>query len=392
MTTIAAGRSATPRSPERALSLGREVAGLPWPVWGALVYAIAMFVGWNWDISWHRSIGSDSAGTAPHLAIYSALCLAFAGAAGLVFSHTLGPLRHADGVHLLGVKGPSGAFVTLWGLLLQVTALVFDGWWREVYGLDVDVFSPPHGLLMWGVCVSGLGQFGLVATWRNTSSGENERRSRWVAILLGGMFLGQIALAVDPRYGPQGLRTVFFVATTAMAIPFGLAFLDAYLGRRYAGFLAALAYVAAGIVLVQVFPLFTATPWAGPVYHAVSHLVAPPFPILLAVPALAMGGMLPGDRPRFASSRYVTAGLVFVGVSAATNWAASAVLLSPAGQSRMLGSGGFPGSVFEQEFRQVVPLRADLHGALAVATAVILAGLYSFAGHGVGRWLRSVIR
>ena len=390
-TTVAAGGTKHATTVAAPGALGLEIAGLPIPAWGAILSCASMIIGWNWDISWHRSIGRDTVWTLAHIAIYVALALAFLYNAGLVLSHTFGPLRAAPGVRILGFKGPSAAFITLWGLLLQFTAIVFDDWWHNTYGLDVDVFSPPHGLLTWGISVFYLGQFAVVALWRNNAPPEDEWKTRVVAVLIWGMFLGHISIAPDPMYGPMAVRTVFFVATTAMAFPFGLVFINAYLGRKDGAAWASLVCIGLGIALMQIFQLFPASPQFGPVFHRIPNFLPPPFPLLLVVPALALGWVLPGGTARFSLGRYLAASVVFLAVFTTTNWIMSGVILSPLGQNRFFG-GGYPGNVFEQGFRAAQPLAADPAGALSVAIGIALGVFYSWAGHMGGRWLREVVR
>jgi len=48
------------------------------------------YIGGYWDISWHRSIGRDTFGSAPHMAIYACGILAGISAGYLIFSATFG--------------------------------------------------------------------------------------------------------------------------------------------------------------------------------------------------------------------------------------------------------------------------------------------------------------
>ena len=371
---------------------GADVAGLPIPIWGAFLSCLAMVLGWNWDISWHRSIGRDTVWTMAHVAIYIALLLAFAYNAWLVLAHTFGSLRKAPGIRILGFKGPSATFVTLWALLLQFVSIVFDNWWHNVYGLDVDVFSPPHGLLTWGLTVFYLGQFAVVALWRNTSGPEAEHKTRVLCILIWGLLLGHISIAPDPNYGPMAVRSIFFVASTSMAFPFTLVFLNSYLGRKSASALAALFWLAVGLFLMQLFQLFPATPQFGPVYHRIPHFLAPPFPMMLVVPAIAMGWILPPGHGKYGFAKYLAASVVFVATFTATNWLVSGFLMSPLAENRVFGYGGYPGQVFEEHYRAVSPLHADAAGALALGTAVVIGIFWAWFGDRGGRWLKEIVR
>lgn len=372
-------------------ALGRDIAGLPLPVWGAIASCLAMIVGWNWDISWHRSVGRDTVWTLAHIAIYVALFLAFLYNAALVLSHTFGSLRGAPGVRVLGFQGPSASFLTLWGLLLQFAAIVFDDWWHNVYGLDVDVFSPPHGLLAWGIAIFYMGQFAVVAVWHNTIPEARRGKSAAVAILLWSMYLGHMAIAADAYYGPMAVRSVDFIASSALTFPFGLVFIGAFLGRRHAAFWTALLYVGTAIVLMQVFQLFPSTPQFGPVYHRAPNFLPPTFPMMLLVPALALALVVPGSRSRPSFGRCVLAGLVFVLSFNATNYYFAGFLRSPAAANRFFG-GIYPGSVFEETFRKITEVGWNLRSYLSILAACVIAPAIVWLGDRGGRWLRGVVR
>ena len=391
-TTLVADRADAPARPETApRALGGEVAGLPVPVWGAILSCLAMIVGWNWDISWHRTVGRDTVWTLAHVSIYVALAIAFAYNATLVLSHTFGGLRAAPGIRILGFKGPSAAFVTLWGLLLQFAAILFDNWWHDVYGLDVGVFSPPHGLLAWGIAIFYLGQFGVVGLYRNTAPPAEERRALWAVIVIWSMFLGHMAIAADPLYGPMAVRSIFFVATSALTFPFGFAFLNAYLGRKGGAAGASFVYMGIVILLMQLFQLFTAKPQFGPVFHHIATFLPPPFPLLLVVPALVVGWTLPPDRDRNPFGRYLLTGAAFVVAFNVTNWLTSALLVSPLAMNRFFG-GMYPGTVFEQATRRAPRLAPNAAGFIAVAVALVVASYTAWLGHRGGRWMREVVR
>jgi len=379
-----------PSSPRPGV-FGREFFGFPLPVWCAVASCLTMIVGWNWDISWHRAIGRDTPWTLAHIAIYVSLAIAFAYNASLVLAHTFGALRDAPGVRVLGFKGPSPSFVTLWGVLMQFAAVLFDNWWHGVYGLDIVVFSPPHALLSIGITVFYFGQFCVIAAHRNIVCSGAERRTRIAALAVAGMILGHLAIAADPMFGPMGLRSGQFIASAPIAFAFVFVALNVYMRERLAAPISSLVYMTAIILMIQIFPLFPARPQFGPVFHRVGEFVPPAFPLVLVVPALAIGWVFPLDRRRVPLWRYAAAGGIFVAAFTATNWAASAFLMSPLALNRFF-AGGYPGSVFEATFRPVTPLAADPVGAALIVTGVAVGAVGTWAGHRAGDWLGEVVR
>lgn len=359
--------------------------------WAPILACECMFVGWNWDISWHRSVGRDTVWTPAHLAIYAALLIAFAYNALLVASATWGRDRAAGGtIKVLGLSGPAGAFVTLWGILLQVAAIFFDNWWHGVYGLDVVVFSPPHAILGWGIVMFYLGQFLLAVRFRNATLATLEATTRWQIIVLWSLYLGHAAINVDPLYGPLAVRSPAFVLSSTLGFPGALALLPTYLGRRWAGLAAAALHMAAIVLFMQVFQLFPATPRFAPVYHRLTHFLPPPFPLWLVVPAVAVALALPRElKPTLRAAALL--GAVFVVSFNATNWLSSSFMTSPWAQNRFF-AGGYPGSAFEADFRHIVRLGLNGTGAAVFAVSVVTASLMSAWGLFWGRWLRALTR
>ena len=222
-----------------------------------------MIVGWNWDISWHRSIGRDTVWSLPHISIYVALAIAFLYTAWLVLSHTFGKDRNKPGIRVFGFNGPSGAFVTLWGILLQFMSILFDDWWHGIYGLDIGVFSPPHALLAWGILIFYFGQFILVASYCNTAPAERKSGARWALLFLASVLLAHTSIAADAAYGPAAVRSLEWVISSATSYMVLFMIPIAYFNTRWAGAICAVLYMLGIILVMQIFQLFPATPGSG---------------------------------------------------------------------------------------------------------------------------------
>lgn len=363
---------------------------LPLYVWAALASQACMIVGWNWDISWHRSIGRDTVWTPAHVAIYSALAIAFAYNAALVLGHTFGARKGEPALRVLGFAGTAGAFITLWAILLQFAAILFDNWWHDVYGLDVIVFSPPHYTLSVAIAVFHFGQFVVVASYANTAPPEQSVALRRILLVLWSFLIGH-QLITDYTWGPMQVRSVLFMATSALFVPFSLVMIVEYLRSRWAGAQAALIYALWCVLLMQIFQLFPASPQFGPVYHHIPFLLPPPFPLLLFIPAAAVGAVLYRMRSGPSWARHLLVGLTFLVVFTSVNWATSAFMAGPWGDNRFF-AGGYPSFVYTPGYRVVTLMALDGRTVALALLSVGLAALSSWSGVAVGRWLRRIVR
>ena len=361
-----------------------------WLLAAVVASTFCMIFGWNWDISWHRSIGRDQVWTWPHVAIYVALAIAFACNAWLVLRGTFGVGKAEPGIRVLGFHGPAGAFVTLWAVLLQFTAILFDNWWHGVFGLDNSVFSPPHYMLAGAIAVFYFGQFMLATSLRNRGLGGTERATRWVLLVVWSFFLGHL-LILDPQNGPLAILSRTFLITGAVVVPFALLLIDALLDSRWAAVISSALYMLAIIALMQLFQLFPAQPLFGPVFHRVTHLLPPAFPLLLVVPAFATSFALRAFRSLPRPLAYGATGATFVVAFLGTNTAMGALLTSPIGANRFF-AGNFPGTAFLPGYLRFSLLGFDAGSAVRVAIATIIASSSCFTGAATGRWLRTVVR
>ena len=141
-------------------------------------------IGGYWDISWHRSIGRDSFWTPAHVAIYLCGVLAGISSAYLILSTSFGNRQAAkeSSVKVWGVRGPLESFVSAWGGIAMLTSAPFDNWWHSAYGLDVEIVSPPHVLLIAGILAVQLGVLILILGCMNRTEGVAAAR-------LSGLFL-----------------------------------------------------------------------------------------------------------------------------------------------------------------------------------------------------------
>src|SRR3989441_3566138 len=93
---------------------------------------------------------------------------------------------------------------------------------------------------------------------------------------------------------PNSAHTSLYYKVAAGAFPLILVATARACRLQWPATSAAAAYMAISLVMIWVLQLFPATPKLAPVFNPVTHMVAPPFPLLLVVPAV--GGRLPLRR------------------------------------------------------------------------------------------------
>lgn len=376
------------RAPESVL--GRVAFGLPIALWGAFLSNLCMLVGWHWDISWHRSIGRDTVWTPPHISIYLALIVAFIYNSSLIVSQTFGSRRDVPGIRIFGFNGPSGAFLTLWAILLQFVAIVFDNWWHNVYGLDVAVFSPPHALLGCGITLYYFGQFMLAALYRN-SVPSTDAPSFWITVVLWAFLLGHQAITVDPSYGYRAVLNHAYVTSSATTFPFCIVLIHAYLKSRWAATISSALYMGAIIILMQLFQFFPATPQFGPVYHRLATFLPPLFPLLLVVPAAVLDTIIDRWSEKRSFRFYLLLSVGFVISFNGTNWLVASFLQTRWAANRFF-AGHLPLTAFEKVPRTAAQVGFDAATAISLLIAVVVATVTAWIAYRLGEWLRRVVR
>jgi hypothetical protein len=252
------------------------------------------------------------------------------------------------------------------------------------------LFSPPHYAVTISVGLFHFAQFAVVAAFFNALGPGAVRSRRWLLLLLWSLYIGHCELT-DFNWGPYQVRSVLYMVTAAALIPFSLVMIAEYMKDWTAGAKAALLYFGWTILLMQIFPLFSGTAWYGPVYHDIDFMLPPPFPLMLFVPALAVGFVLYKVPLRSALLNYLLAGLVFVVTFTVTNWGTSALQLSEWGDNSFI-AGHYPSYVFHETWKPTTTMAFDGLTLGASVLSVALAAVSIWMAVVVGRWVREVIR
>ena len=315
-----------------AVAPAARAAAVPWYVTAALVASTSALVGVLWDISWHRSIGRDTFWTPAHLAIYLGGVLAGVSCGWLVLKTTFAgtPDERAAGVSFWGFRGPLGAWVCIWGAIAMIASAPFDNWWHNAYGLDVKVLSPPHTILALGFTGIQLGALLLVLSLQNRDPTNAGRRTYGVLLAYGAAILLQnVAIMGIEQVGFANLgHNGLYYKVAAGAFPVLLMAVARAARLPWPATTAAAFYMALSLVAIWILQLFPATPKLAPVFNPVTHMVAPPFPLLLVAPAAALDLLMRRVGPGRDWQLSVAAGLAFLAVFLGVQWFFTEFLLS----------------------------------------------------------------
>jgi hypothetical protein len=378
----------------------RAGRGIPWHLWVGMLAVLSAYVGGEWDVSWHRSIGRDTFWTPAHMALYSCAVLGAVVGLWLVVRTTAGwdvELRAAS-VRFYGLRGPLGVFLMGWGGVAMLTSAPFDNWWHNAYGLDVRLVSPPHVLLILGLRAIAVGVFLLLLAEMNRAMEGGEARYaalRRMFLFLGGLAVGSQMYFVQEYTLDTMLQRASAYIVVGLAVPVVMGAIWETAGFRWSSTLIAGLYMSFVIVEILVLPLFPATPRLGPAFYPVTHMVPAKFPLLLVAPAVVLDLLWQRSRRWKLWQASVVSGVVFVAVLMAVEWPFAKFLMSTASQNRFFGTMyyGFPARAdgFERMRRLFYP---EHGGRLAVGMmkAMVCASVSAGTGLALGRWMRGVRR
>jgi hypothetical protein len=372
--------------------------------WPGLLLAFAascITIGIIWDISWHETIGRDTFWTPAHMAIYlgGALGGCVGGWLAVQYTFLASPMERAASVRVFGARAPLGAWVAIWGAVAMITSGPFDNWWHNAYGLDVKIISPPHALL-------GLGMFGiifgallLVLTRQNRLQ---EGAGSGLFVYVGGIFLVIAGVFVMEYTFPNMQHAAIFYQVCAVTFPFRLVALGRAARTSCPVTRVAAVYILIECLMIWILPLFPAQPRLAPIFNPVTHMVPPPFPLLLILPALAIDLVLRQAGSAAGWKRVAVAlvlGAVFLAVFVPVQWFFAKFLISPQADNwffvgnRVWSYGNQLGD-WTTRFWRVNPSNSDanLLTLPAMSLAWALAAVTSWLGLLLGGWMRKVQR
>jgi hypothetical protein len=366
-----------------------------WLTYAVLFAATSAVVGVIWDISWHRTIGRDTFLTPAHVAIYLSGIVAGLSCGWLVLRTTFAgtPDARAAAVSFWGFRGPLGAWMCIWGAIAMIASAPFDDWWHNAYGLDVKVLSPPHALLALGFTAIQLGALLLAVSRQNRAGTSARGLGLFVAYGMGVLLCNVYIMGFEYIAFPNEMHKALFYQICAIAFPLILVTTARAAALRWPATTAAAVYMAIHIVMIWILQLFPGTPKLAPIYNPVTHMVPPPFPILMVLPALAIDLVLRRMDRRSEWLQAPAAALAFVAVLLPVQWFFSAFLISPGAETFVFGAqrwnydsrvGAWAHQFWDPGSSPITPL--------ALFIAVALGTVSARLGFWAGNWMTRVRR
>jgi hypothetical protein len=375
-----------------------RVSAISWYVWCAAIAVTSTAFGLYWDISWHTSIGRDTFWTPAHLCIHFGAILAGFSSTYLILSTTFGKegARRESSIKVWGFYGPLGAFVSLWGGLTMLTSAPFDDWWHNAFGLDVQILSPPHVVLILGIFILGLGGLFLIVAEMNRANDQTRASLNRIFLLVGCMLTILLLMLITEYTGYTQSHSAIYYRALALAMPLVLVGIARASGYRWAATKVALIYFVLWLLALWLVPLVPAEPKLGPVYTRVTHLVPLEFPILLFAGAAALDFFLDRLAGRKKWLQAAVAGAGFLLAMIAVQWPMGKFLISPLAENRIFGTNYYsymepPSSYhFNHQFNFYEHSRAQFWVGMLIALAA--AFVMTRIGLAWGDWMRRVKR
>jgi hypothetical protein len=315
----------------------------PWIVIGGACITLGIL----WDISWHATIGRDTFWTPAHMVVYLGGTLGGLLAGWLALEATFLRKGRLTGstVEIAGGRAPLGAWVCIWGAMAMLTSAPFDDWWHNAYGLDVKILSPPHALLALGMYGVVTGALMLVAARRNraVAAGRPAEGTGWV-VAANAVQLTLASVLLIEQSWPNLQHTSIFVMASCAMYPAFLVAAARHAPVPWAATRVALGYTLLLGFMVWVLPLFGAEPKLAPIFNRLTRMAPPAFPLLLAVPAVAIDLVFILLRRRegwgWNAVRVAACASLFLALFTTTQWHFSKFLISPAADNAFFAGYG----------------------------------------------------
>ncbi len=274
---------------------------IPLYVYISVIASMCVILGVLWDIAWHMSIGRDGLFSAPHVVTYAGAAFAglFSGFQVLKTSFWGSKLEKGKMVNFWGIFYSSlGGLFCIWGGIASLTSAPFDDWWHNTYGLDVQILSPPHTILLLGLLSVQMGaMIGTLAFLNRKdkiaglSTQESEKRTtrlQWMFILTAAFFITSIFTFLTDSLGRWAMHRPSFYQVAGVAFPFILLATGRASGKKWGITYICLIFLVFDWAVNATIRLFPAEPLLGPIHNQITTYQTLGFPLLLFIPALAM--------------------------------------------------------------------------------------------------------
>ena len=279
-------------------SIKEFLLAIPFYVYVSVLASMCVILGILWDIAWHMSIGRDGLFSAPHVVVYIGAASAgiFSGYQVLKTSFWGSTLEKSKMVNFWGIFYSSlGGLFCIWGGIAALTSAPFDDWWHNTYGLDVQIFSPPHTVLLLGLMSVQMGAMVSVLGFLNRkehiyylSAKQNATRStrlQWMFVLTAGFFLSSIFTFLSEFLGRWEMHQASYYQIGSVAFPFCLIATARGSGMKWGATYIAIVFMVFHWGVNATLRLLPAEPLLGPIYNKITTYQTIGFPLLLVFPA-----------------------------------------------------------------------------------------------------------
>jgi xanthosine utilization system XapX-like protein len=277
----------------------------------------------------------------------------------------------------------------------MLTSAPFDDWWHNAYGLDVEILSPPHVVLLTGLFGILIGAQTMAVSSQNVEGDTTSRAT--VVAFASGVLLTLAAIAATEYSEVEIMHNSLFYIVAGAVYPLFLVAASRASRLRWPATATAAFYMSIMAAQLWIFPLFGATPKLGPIGHEVTHMVPMNFPLLLIAPALAIDLVLQRMAHRNAWLTSLVLGLSFVVAFLAVQWPFGSLLATEIGLHPFFGGGFAPYSVPAEWLVGPRGFWIDEGGVVVALTKTVTYGVLAAVisarvGLAWGGWLREVKR
>ncbi len=333
-----------------------------------LLAAVAVPLSLLWDFSWESTVGIDRVWAWPHVLTYAAVAMAGLAAVWMI-------LCGKNGVVIFKLRAPVGAWLALWGAVAFVAAFAFDRWWQAGYGLAAGIWHPPQMAKAAAFFTIAFGAWWCVPRWG------------------GGAVVAMIATVSLAHGFANRQHDAFFYQLACGTYPLVLAAVSVSCGGRFPATRAALLGMGIHLAAVWILPLIPGSPVTGPIYNVRDHLLPPPFPPLIVLPALVFDWLIAARKDTDWRAAMET-GFAFFAIFAVAQWRFAEFLLSPAADHWFFAGGGkhWPFFLRISEDMRTTFWPGEILDIKNTAIAIALALGSSRIGLWLGAWLSRFAR
>jgi hypothetical protein len=375
---------------------------LPFYVYAVVFSSLCITVGLIWDISWHTSIGRDGLFSPPHLVTYIGAITSGVFSGYYVLRLTFGGNTEEKQRSINFWKvfyGSLGALFCIWGAFAMITSAPFDDWWHNTFGLDVQILSPPHTVLLLGMITIQFGAMVSVMALQNLDlsiSSYSKTSLAWCFMLSSGLLLVMVFSISSEYLTRHSMHKILFYQVASGLFPLFLVAVSRASTSKWGATRMAIVYTILMALMVWILPLFPAEPKLGPVFNHITHYQSFHFPLLLLFPAIAIDWLNQRLKDQQPLVKALALGISFTLILLAVQWPFGDFLITASARNWFFGTTSwYFGSDPNYEFRYAfAPYNISSGTALitGIGSAIILGILSSWLGLSWGRWMKSVKR